>query len=258
MSRKSTEMILGYPVTLSGVEGVVAEVFSWLDSPNKTCRYFVCANPHSLEVARVDPLFHQAILASDLILPDGIGISLASKLLGGQIRGRITGSNLFYQLSAALNQREGGGSCFFLGSTPEVLGRLTQLMARDYPNITVAGVYSPPFRTEFSAEENQKMVDVVNQAKPDLLWVGMTAPKQEKWIYHNRHQLQVSLAGPIGAVLNFYSGDRERASPFFRRIGLEWLPRFLKEPRRLWRRNLVSNPAFVLRVLAERVKRVKG
>ncbi|MBF0380052.1 MAG: WecB/TagA/CpsF family glycosyltransferase [Magnetococcales bacterium] len=247
-----TENILGYPVIIANVADAVSITCSWLETSQKKCSYFVCANPHSLELAHADLAFDQAIKGASLIIPDGIGISIASKISGGQIRGRITGSDMFYQLSAQLNRQNSGKSYFFLGSSNHVLAKLKSLMSQDYPNIPVVGTYSPPFKDKFTNEDNHQMVEAINRANPDVLWVGMTAPKQEKWIFQNKEKLNVSVVGPIGAVFDFYSGTVKRPGIFFQRLGLEWLTRFVKEPRRLWQRNMVSNPRFILRVLASR------
>ena len=126
-------------------------------------------------------------------------------------------------------------------------------MAIDFPNIQVVGVYAPLYKDEFTVEDNEKMIAAINAVNPDVLWVGMTAPKQEKWIYQNKKQLEVKFIGAIGAVFDFYAGNIKRSHPFFQKLGLEWLPRLLQEPRRLWRRNFISNPKFMLRVLKERV-----
>ena len=99
------------------------------------------------------------------------------------------------------------------------------------------------------------MRDAINEARPDVLWVGMTAPKQEKWIYENRSGLDVKFIGPIGAVFDFYAGSVKRSHPLFQRMGLEWLPRLIRQPRRLWRRNFISNPSFLLRVALQKFMR---
>jgi N-acetylglucosaminyldiphosphoundecaprenol N-acetyl-beta-D-mannosaminyltransferase len=146
----------------------------------------------------------------------------------------------------------GGGSCFFLGSTTETLEAIRARMASDFPSIRVVGVYSPPFRPEFTAEDNDRMIEAVNASGADVLWVGLTAPKQEKWIHRHRGRLAVNFAGPIGAAFDFYVGNIKRAGPFWQDLGLEWLPRLLQEPRRLWRRSLVSAPRFFYRALMYR------
>ncbi|MBF0142385.1 MAG: WecB/TagA/CpsF family glycosyltransferase [Magnetococcales bacterium] len=246
------ENILGYPVAAEPAAACVAEIASWIETGCRR-KSFVCLNPHAFEVAATDPLFRRSLEAADLITPDGVGILWASRLLGGGIRQRVTGSDIFHGLSEHFN-RQGGGRYFFLGSTEENLERLRQKMHEHYPAIAVVGLYSPPFKDEFDPEDNRKMVAAINAAGANLLWVGMTAPKQEKWIESNRQALEVPFIGAIGAVFDFFTGRVVRSSPFFQALGLEWLPRLLKEPRRLWRRNFVSNPRFLLRVLRHRLR----
>jgi N-acetylglucosaminyldiphosphoundecaprenol N-acetyl-beta-D-mannosaminyltransferase len=245
-----TEKVLGYDITRSDKAKCIEMIMSWLRDGGRK-RYFVCANPHSVEIARGDSEFETAIKAADLIVPDGAGIVLASRILGGEIRVRVTGSDIFWGLNAALN-KEKGYSCFFLGSTEDTLRQIQERMARDFTDIKVAGVYSPPFKPEFSDEEETLMVDAVNRAAPDVLWVGMTAPKQEMWVFRNRERLDAGFIAPVGAVFDFYTGRVKRSHSFFQSLGLEWLPRLLQEPFRLWRRNFISNPHFILRVLLER------
>lgn len=229
----------------------VDQIEQWL-ATGIACKVFICANPHSLVLAGDDPAFQQVLQTADLLTPDGSGILLASKILGGNIRERVTGSDIFWGLSKALNVTC-GRSYFFLGSTEKTLVAIKEKMAREYPNINFAGSYSPPFKQQFAEEENRKMVDAINAAAPDVLWVGMTAPKQEKWIYQHRDLLNVKFIGAIGAVFDFYVGNVKRSHPVFQRMGLEWLPRLLQEPRRLFRRNFVSSPLFLLRVIRQRL-----
>jgi len=248
------ENIMGYQVVYSGVNACIKQIVSWIEAGKKG-KYFVCANPHALEVAKSDKIFSQAIKEADLVVPDGIGIIIASKILGGQIGERITGSDIFWELCLALNGR-GHFRYFFLGSTHETLTKISDKMKLDFPFIEVVGIYSPPFKKEFSANDNLLMIETINQAKPDVLWVGMTAPKQEKWIYHNRHSLDVKFIGAIGAVFDFYAGNIRRSSSWFLNHGLEWLPRLLQEPGRLWERTLISAPLFLMSVLADRFRKI--
>ena len=211
--RLATEKILSFPIAKGSETDCLKEVLSWIGGAGQG-RYVVCANPHSLEMARGDAVFRQALLASDMTLPDGAGIVLASRLLGGEIRKRVTGSDLFWGLSRLLNQR-GRARYFFLGASGETLEKIRRRLAEDFPNIEVSGLYSPPFKAVFDEEDNQRMIKAVNAQCPDVLWVGMTAPKQEKWIFHNRHHLRVKVIGAVGAVFDFYSGSRQRSHPFF-------------------------------------------
>lgn len=246
------ESILDYTVTSEDKHKCVDLAIEWLEDKDAT-RYFVCANPHSIHVAEKDKYFKESLNNADLVTPDGVGVVLASKILGGEIQDRVTGSDVFFGLSDKLNV-SGGKRYFFLGSTEEVLEQIKIKMAKDYPGITVAGIYSPPFKAEFSDEDNRKMIDAINKAKADVLWVGMTAPKQEKWIYKNKGELDVRFIGAIGAVFDFFVGRVKRSHPVFLKLGLEWLPRLLQEPRRLWRRNFISNPSFMYRVFLEKFK----
>jgi N-acetylglucosaminyldiphosphoundecaprenol N-acetyl-beta-D-mannosaminyltransferase len=247
--------LFGYQVSCRGIDGDIALARQLIAS--KTAgRFLACANPHSLVVASQDEAFSRALKAADLLIPDGKGILLAGRALSLPIQERVAGSEFFRGLTVALS-KEGGGRYFFLGSTRQVLRLITERLAREFPNIEVCGTLSPPFRAEFSDEENRAMVAAVNDAQPDVLWVGMTAPKQEKWIDENRKRLQVPLIGAIGAVFDFYAGTKKRSAVFWQSLGLEWLPRFLREPRRLWERNLKSTPLFLYWIAREMIRKVK-
>lgn len=245
------ERMLGYDIVTSPVQVCLERICRWIDG-NARGRVFVCANPHSLVTAQKDPLFNAALRAADLVTPDGAGIVLASRLMGGHITDRITGSDVFTGLSRELNRRQGLRPCryFFLGSNESTLADIQKRMAREFPHIQFAGSFSPPYKTSFSEADNQQMVAAVNAAHPDVLWVGMTAPKQEKWIFQNKDRLNVGFIGAVGAVFDFYSGRVKRSAPAFQRLGLEWLPRLLQEPKRLFKRNFVSSPVFLYHVFS--------
>jgi len=246
---KSKETILGYPITTKSIKDCISEIVSRIENGERG-KYFVCANPHSLEVAKRDHTFNEAIKNADLIVPDGIGVVIASKILGGKIRERVTGSDIFLGLSQVLNKGN-NYSCFFLGSTEDTLSKIKDRMKIDFPNIKVVGTYSPPFKSEFNDEDNRSMIEMINNVQPDVLWVGMTAPKQEKWVYQNKDKLNVKFIGPIGAAFDFYAGTVKRPHHWFQKHGLEWLPRLLREPKRLWRRNLISTPLFLYLIFKE-------
>jgi N-acetylglucosaminyldiphosphoundecaprenol N-acetyl-beta-D-mannosaminyltransferase len=243
------ELLLGYPLIKEDVGRCAQAIMGWIESGERG-RWLACLNPHSVEMAEQDPEFRQALTAADLLVPDGVGIVLASRLLRGGIRSRVTGSDIFLSMNGRLAER--GGRVFFLGSTPHVLKRIAERMAQEYPTITVAGIYPPSFNTRFSAAESAAMIAAVNASKSDVVWVGMTAPKQEKWIHQHKKQIDAGFIGAIGAVFDFYVGTVRRSSPQFQSLGLEWLPRLLREPKRLWSRNFISNPRFVARVVRAR------
>jgi N-acetylglucosaminyldiphosphoundecaprenol N-acetyl-beta-D-mannosaminyltransferase len=199
-------------------------------------------NPHSFCVSKTDKVFQNALLKSDILLPDGSGIVLAAKFLRGKNIKKIAGADIHkYLLSHADKTKK---RVFYLGAAPNTLEKIHKKISNEYPNIKV-GSYSPPYKQAFSEVDSKKMIQEVNDFKPDILFVGMTAPKQEKWVTLNKKELDATIIVSIGAVFDFYAGTVERSSPFWINIGLEWLPRLLKEPKRLWRRNLVSTPLFL-------------
>lgn len=216
---------------------------------------FACANPHSLVTAQEDSFFLRALNRSSHVVADGVGVLVMAKMAGVAVGPRITGSDFFYGLMHDLEER-GGGRVFFFGSSPKVLEMISARCARDYPHVTLCGVLSPPYR-EWTEQENAAMLDRINAARPDVLWVGMTAPKQEKWVESNQDRLRVPVIGSIGAVFDFYAGTYPRAPEWMCRTGTEWLYRLVKEPQRMWRRNFISSPLFVLLVLRKHLLRLQ-
>ena len=210
-------------------------------------------NAHSFVVARSDPAFAEAIMHADALLPDGISIVKACRWLKTKNAPveKIAGADLFAYEMEKLEAK--GGTCFFLGSSPATLALIEKKAAETYPHICVK-TYSPPFKPTFTPEENRAMVEAVNASDPDLLWVGMTAPKQEKWLHEHWTELDIHChAGAIGAVFDFFAGTVERAPQKWIDLGLEWLYRLIKEPRRTWRRYLINNPRFLWLVLKEKL-----
>lgn len=239
--------ILGYRVFDQDLKTCIDSILERvLTSESKG--WLACINPHSYVTALEDKLFSCALQEANWLIPDGVGVVFASHMLGGSIGRRITGSDIFSELNAKANEI-GGLSVFFLGSTQSCLDEIRIKMEKDYPNVSFSGCYSPPYQHDYNEYELDEMILAINNARPDILWVGMTAPKQEKWIHQNLHRLDIRFAGAIGAVFDFYTGRVRRSHPFFQKFGLEWLPRLLQQPKRLWRRMLVSAPVFLWHVI---------
>ena len=208
-------------------------------------------NAHSYNTALKEPLFAEALIKGNVLIPDGISIIKACKWLKAKSRPaeRIAGWDLFVLEMNRLNEK--GGRCMFMGSSENVLALIKQRAAVDYPNLEVV-TYSPPYKPEFSQEDNVAIVAAINEANPDLLWIGMTAPKQEKWTYTHWQDLAIYChCGTIGAVFDFYAGTVKRAPAWWQRHGLEWLYRLLKEPRRMWKRYIIGNILFLYGVFRE-------
>lgn len=202
-------------------------------------------NAHSYNTALKDKLFAEALTKGDVLIPDGVSIVKACKWLKAksQPKERIAGWDLFVFEMDKLNRK--GGKCFFMGSSEKVLSLIKKRAAVDYPNITVV-TYSPPYKPEFSKEDNDAIIEAINKANPDLLWIGMTAPKQEKWTYSHWNELNIHChVGTIGAVFDFFAGTVARAPIWWQEHGLEWAYRLLKEPKRMWRRYIIGNTLFL-------------
>jgi N-acetylglucosaminyldiphosphoundecaprenol N-acetyl-beta-D-mannosaminyltransferase len=207
-------------------------------------------NPHSYVVAKKDKLFTEAINRSDIIIPDGSGIVLAAKLINRTIINKVAGTDLQDHLLA--NANKNNGSVFYMGSTEETLNLIKSRLAKDFPHLKVA-TYSPPFKELLSKEDNENIINEINKFSPDVLFIGMTAPKQEKWLHQNRDRLDFRISSCIGAAFDFYAGTIDRPSKIWINLHLEWLVRFLREPKRLFRRNFISTPLFLLDLLLYRL-----
>ena len=211
-------------------------------------------NAFSYDNARKDVLFSEALQKGDVLIPDGISIVKACRFLNAksQPKERIAGWDLFVYEMEKLNRV--GGKVMFLGSSDAVLNLIRHRVAEKYPKIEV-DTYSPPYKPVFSDEENEAMISAINHSNPDLLWIGMTAPKQEKWAYTHLDRLDVHChIGTIGAVFDFFAGTVKRAPERWQRAGLEWLYRLLSEPRRMWRRYFIGNAKFIYYIMVEKIK----
>ncbi len=248
----SVPLLLGVNIGTRPLPELIHRALDAIEGKEKPIT-FACANPHSLVVANKDKMFRTALNDSDQIVADGVGIVLGGKLVGLEIKPRIAGADYFFALMNKLNNLN-GKRVFFLGSTDHVLTRIKARVNKDYPEIEATGALSPPFGT-WIAEENDLVLNTVNAFNPDILWVGMTAPKQEKWVHANRSNLNAAVIGSIGAVFDFYAETQPRAPQWMLENGLEWLYRMAREPRRMWRRNFISSPHFLTLVLQERFRK---
>ena len=205
----------------------------------------ICVTPVNCVVwASKNASLKELYNSADLTLCDGVPLIWASHFLGkNKIRGRVTGLDLLPQYIERCYQNN--FSMFFLGATEGVALDYQAQLEKQFPGIKIVGVYSPPFASQFSAEENKKMVDLINTAKPDILWVSLTAPKQDYWIHQNYQQLNSYINIGIGAALDVAAGRIDRAPMWMQQNGLEWLYRFIKEPKRLFKRYFIEAPAIV-------------
>ena len=219
-------------------------------------------NAHSFNTAKKDQLFADALTNGDVLIPDGVSIVKACKWIKAksQPKERIAGWDLFSFEMEKLEREseelrtksEESKIVMFMGSSQKVLDLIAKRAAVVYPHLKVV-TYSPPYKPEFSDEDNKAIIDAINAANPDLLWIGMTAPKQEKWTYSHWNELNIHChVGTIGAVFDFFAGTVERAPIWWQEHGLEWLYRLMKEPKRMWRRYIIGNALFLWNMTKEK------
>jgi len=200
-------------------------------------------NPHSYITAKDDIDFKEALQDSDILIPDGSGIVLYAKFIYNKAISKVAGADLHEFLLKKINERN--GKVFYMGASQNTLDKIKIRLNNEYPNIIVES-YSPPFKVSFSKEDNDTIIDKINLFKPDILFIGMTAPKQEKWLHQQKNKLHFNIASSIGAVFDFYAGTVERPSSIWIKLHLEWLGRLIKEPKRMWKRNFISTPLFLV------------
>jgi len=240
MNRYSTLKIFDYSIFTSNLNQIDLESKCVINTLNQ----------YSYVIAEKDEIFKKSLKESDVLLPDGIGIVAATKFLKGKTIKKIAGADLHLQLLKNLNKNN--GSCFYLGSSEQTLMGIKERINMEFSCIKV-GTFSPPFKAQFTSDDNAHMVSCVNSFNPDVLFVGMTAPKQEKWVYQHHGALDAKVICSIGAVFDFYGGDVNRPHRIWIKLGLEWLVRLVHEPKRMWKRYLFYGPVFLYLVLKEKV-----
>lgn len=180
---------------------------------------------------------------ADLALADGMPIVWISKFMKKRLKERVAGPDFFDYFNRISNEK--GYSYYFLGATDDVMAKIISRMKSEYSNIQITGYYSPPFSDMDNELENENICNKISKLNPDVVWVGLGCPKQEKWIVNNKNRITASMIMGIGAVFQFYAGTLKRAPKFMQRTGLEWFYRLLKEPRRLFKRYIVNGPRFI-------------
>jgi N-acetylglucosaminyldiphosphoundecaprenol N-acetyl-beta-D-mannosaminyltransferase len=247
-----TRSILGVPIALTDYASVL-DVMDRLVETRE--RGYVCAAPvHAVMVAQDDPEMLAALRGSTIVVPDGMPLVWAANLLGERLEDRVYGPDLMLRYSDRCAER--GHRVWLYGGRDQ--GSLVQLalsLRRRHPGIKIVGGYSPPFRA-LTSDEEDAIVEQINEAKPDVLWVGIGVPKQEKWMAHMRERLDVPVMCGVGAAFDFHAGRVPQAPRWMQERGLEWIYRIAQEPRRLLPRYLYFNPRFVVafarQYLAER------
>jgi N-acetylglucosaminyldiphosphoundecaprenol N-acetyl-beta-D-mannosaminyltransferase len=213
--------------------------------------HIVTPNAHHVLLFQKDPVFREVYARAAMALPDGISMVLASKVLGGPLQGRCCGADVFLNICRLCHQLK--KRVFLLGGSPGSEGRAEAKLLRLFPGMAVSS-YSPPFGFDENEAQTRRAIEAVRRFRTDVLVVGVGAPKSENWVYRERERLGFKLALMLGSALGYFVGSQRRAPLWMRRLGLEWLFRLVLEPRRLWKRYILGNPAFLLLVAKERFR----
>jgi N-acetylglucosaminyldiphosphoundecaprenol N-acetyl-beta-D-mannosaminyltransferase len=224
---------------------VFSDDLSKIDIRNGRCRTINTISPNSYGIATKDEVFRQALKKTDFLVLDGVYFALGSILLKGKNIKRNQGPDVFYHFMDRLNKEN--GKAFFLGSEESTLEKIKSNAATDYPHISVE-TYSPPFKAQFSIEDNREMIRHINAFEPDILFVGMTCPKQEKWAVEHQNKIKAGLVVSIGNVFDWYAGTQKPIPPFWYQLRLGWLVRIFLRPE-IFRRNIGNQMIFFYHVI---------
>lgn len=244
---KSQFKVLGVRVDTVQMPEVISRMETWIQQHERT-HYIAVTGMHGVAEAQNSPFFKQVLNGADLVVPDGISLVWMGRLRGQRLKRRVCGPDLMPVFCAQTAEK--GYRHFFYGGAPGVAGRVAEVLARRFAGLQLAGTYSPPFRPLTDPEEKE-ILTLIESSRPDVLWVGLSTPKQERWMYEHRDKLSVPVMVGVGAAFDFTIGRIKRAPPWIGQHGLEWLWRLVAEPRRLWRRDLVCGSKFVFSVTLE-------
>jgi len=234
--------ILGSRVNILSIKEVVALIDRWIEDNNTKCRQIVVTGFHGIWEAHKNLELKKILNSVDLWVPDGIAPVWCARFKGFSGIQRTPGAEILKAFFEKANHK--GHSSFFYGDTEETLSALKEKVDKEYPGHKVVGTFSPPFRL-LTQEENKQIVKMINDARPDVLWVALGTPKQDRWIFEHKKKLNVPVAVGVGAAFRFFSGHVKRAPEWVGKCGFEWVWRVLKEPKKLWKRNLIDVPKFV-------------
>jgi N-acetylglucosaminyldiphosphoundecaprenol N-acetyl-beta-D-mannosaminyltransferase len=237
LSEKPTTRVslFGFQLDLVGMSEAVETIYSWIAGGEQTCRFVVTPNVDHAVLYQKHAGLRRAYANASLVLADGMPVVAVARLLGHAIPGRVAGSDLAPALFDAAGLH-GSLRVYLLGAGPGVAERAAKNITSRWLDVEVVGTYSPPLGFERDPDENDRILAQIAAARPDVLLVGLGAPKQELWVNAHRDRIEAAAALCIGATIDFLAGEKRRAPRWMRRVGLEWLHRVASEPRRLFGR----------------------
>ena len=238
--------VLGVQVSATNLAESVKQINSWIAS--RTPTYVCITGVHGVMESNRNPELLKVHNQAGLVTPDGMPLVYLSRLAGFKDAGRVYGPDLMAEMCKQSLQL--GYRHFLYGTTPETLAALSVQLSQKYPGLKIVGTYSPPFRA-LTPQESTEIADTINSTSPDIVWVGLSTPKQELWMAKHRALLQAPVLIGVGAAFDFHAGKLRQAPRWIQPLCLEWLFRLVVEPRRLWRRYLTNNPQFLARLILQ-------
>ena len=239
--------VLGVRVDAVEIPDVVAQMERWIGE-RRGSHYIAVTGMHGVREAQHDPALKEVLNSADLVVPDGMPLVWLGRWRGYALRRRVYGPELMLEFCRATASK--GYRHFFYGGAPSVADELASRLARQFPGLQAVGTYAPPFRP-LTPDEDAQVARMIRGAKPDVLWVGLSTPKQERWMHEHRDKLDAPVMVGVGAAFDLNTGRVKQAPAWMREHGLEWFWRLLMEPRRLWRRYLIGGAEFVWLVALE-------
>ena len=251
--RPHSSRIFDIPIDLGRPAELLERITGWVGQGGRA-RQVMYVNAHVLNQSQEHGELRAALEAADLVYCDGYGVRLAAKALQVEIPHRMTGADWINDLAALC---EGGGeSLYLLGCEPGVTARAAEKLRRDHPGLRIVGSHHGYF--EPGSPHDDRVIEDINERRPDIVLVGMGTPKQELWVQHNAERLDADVLWTVGSLFDYVSGRLPRAPSWLADNGLEWIFRLAVEPQRMWRRYLLGNPVFISRVLVSSQREHRG
>lgn len=240
--------ILGVGVSAINMELAVETVDRWLQEHKSN--YVCVTSVHGIVESQHDEQLRQIHNAAGLVTPDGMPLVWSMKSQGHKHVSRVYGPDLMLEVMRLSQKR--AYKHFFYGATEATLRRLQDNLERRFPGIQIVGTHSPPFRP-LTPDEDAEIVETINRSRADIVWVGLSTPKQERWMAEHQHRVNAPVAIGVGAAFDFHAGLTRQAPKAIRHSGFEWLFRLITEPRRLWRRYVKIVPYFAVFAVCQRI-----
>lgn len=237
--QRKTVSVIGASIDCLSWDTALTRIHEWAKA--KSSRYVCICNVHSVVSSRTDSAFSSIIKNADLATPDGAPVAWLMRKLGEHSQERINGPDLMWRYCAQAAQRQ--ESIYLYGGQQSTLDILQRVLLEKFPGLKIAGAYSPPYRP-LTPDEDAQVIETINASGAGTVWVSLGCPKQEKWMAEHRSRINAVMIG-VGAAFDYHAGTIQRAPLWMQRNGLEWLHRLCSEPRRLWKRYMVTNTLFI-------------